>query len=158
VTRRSGGKIIVVMAAHNEAHLIRVALESLHAQTLLPDEVIVVADRCLDETAAIARALGATVIETVDNVDAKAGALNAVLDDLMPRLTLDDAVLMMDADSSILPEFLAEASERLAEPFRGDLSVGGVGDIFLGCLHSGPWTSPRWNANSCSSAPMLVRE
>jgi cellulose synthase/poly-beta-1,6-N-acetylglucosamine synthase-like glycosyltransferase len=132
VTRRSGGKIIVVMPAHNEAHLIGVALESLQAQTLLPDEVVVVADRCLDATAATARALGATVIETVDNRFAKAGALNAVLDDLLPRLTGDDAVLMMDADSSIPPEFLAEASERLDEPFRGDVAVGGVGGIFLG--------------------------
>ncbi len=120
------------MPAHNEAGLIRVALLSLHAQTLLADEVIVVADRCLDETAAIARELGATVIESVDNRHAKAGALNAVLDDLLPRLTHRDAVLMMDADSSIPPEFLAEASKRLGEPYRGDLPVGGVGGIFLG--------------------------
>lgn len=55
--------ISVVIPAHNEARFIRQSIESIHAQTLPAFELIVVADNCSDETAAIAESCGAKVVE-----------------------------------------------------------------------------------------------
>jgi glycosyltransferase involved in cell wall biosynthesis len=101
------GKVVVVIPAHDEEELIGEALESLAAQTRVADEVIVVADRCGDRTSEIAAAHGVTVIETTGNLHKKAGAINQVLDDLLSRLSNNDAVLMMDADTSLSPGFIS---------------------------------------------------
>jgi cellulose synthase/poly-beta-1,6-N-acetylglucosamine synthase-like glycosyltransferase len=114
--------------------LIAEALESLAAQTRIADEVIVVADRCSDRTSAIAIAHDATVIETTGNLHQKAGALNLVLDRLLPRLSANDAILMMDADTSLPPHFISAAARRLREPEGDQPRVGGVGGIFFGCF------------------------
>jgi glycosyltransferase involved in cell wall biosynthesis len=55
--------ISVVIPAHNAESFIREAIASVHAQTLPIAEVIIVADDCSDDTCAIARRLGAKVIE-----------------------------------------------------------------------------------------------
>jgi poly-beta-1,6-N-acetyl-D-glucosamine synthase len=128
------GRIAVVVAAHNEEALIGEALESLAAQTRLADEVIVAADRCSDRTSAIAVAHGVVVIETVGNAHQKAGAIDQVLDDLLPRLSDSDAVLVMDADTSLSPGFISAAARRLRYPEADGARVGGVGGIFFGCF------------------------
>ena len=127
-------KIVVVIPAHNEEALIGEALRSLACQTRLADEVIVAVDRCSDRTCEIAIAHGATTIETIGNVHQKAGAINEVLNDLLPRLSDNDAVLMMDADTTLSPIFIAEAAKRLRQPEKDGACVGGVGGIFFGCF------------------------
>ena len=126
------GKVVVVIPAHNEASLIAEALESLAAQTRIADEVIVIADRCSDDTRAIAVAHNATARETIHNRDHKAGALNQALAYLLPRLSDNDAVLIMDADTTLSPAFISEAARRLREPKGERARVGAVGGIFLG--------------------------
>ena len=126
------GRIVVLVPAHDEATLVGEALRSLAAQTRIPDEVIVIDDRCIDLTAAIASDHDATVMSTVGNLDKKAGALNQILDLILPRLTDNDAVMTMDADSSISPEFISEAALRLRQPEGRGARVGGVGAVFLG--------------------------
>ena len=128
------GRIVVVVPAHDEESLIGETLESLAAQTRVADEVIVAADRCSDRTCAIAVAHGATVIETTGNLHQKAGAINQVLDDLLPRSSDNDAVLVMDADTSLSPGFISAAARRLREPEGDGARVGGVGGIFFGCF------------------------
>ncbi|WP_395334432.1 glycosyltransferase family 2 protein [Novosphingobium sp. BL-8H] len=59
---------IVLMPAHDEARGIAAAVAAVLAQLRGQDELVVVADNCTDDTAAIARSLGATVIERVDPV------------------------------------------------------------------------------------------
>jgi cellulose synthase/poly-beta-1,6-N-acetylglucosamine synthase-like glycosyltransferase len=108
------------------------ALRSLAAQTRIPDEVIVIDDRCSDLRAAIALDHEATVMSTFENLDKKAGALNQILGLILPRLTDNDAVMTMDADSSISSEFISEAALRLREPEGTGARVGGVGAVFLG--------------------------
>ncbi len=56
----------------------------------------------------------------------KAGALNQALDVLLPELSDDDAILVMDADSLLAPTFVAEARRHLRD------GVGGVGGVFTG--------------------------
>jgi cellulose synthase/poly-beta-1,6-N-acetylglucosamine synthase-like glycosyltransferase len=124
--------VVVVIPAHDEGDLVGEALESLAAQTRVADDVIVVADRCTDATRAVAIERGAEVRTTVDNDDKKAGALNQVLASLLPRLSDNDAVLIMDADSSLSPEFIADATRALRSPEGDGAPVGAVGGIFLG--------------------------
>lgn len=63
---RVRGSVAVLVPAHNEAVIIRDTLQPILMQLKKDDQLIVVADNCTDDTAAIARACGATVIERQD--------------------------------------------------------------------------------------------
>jgi cellulose synthase/poly-beta-1,6-N-acetylglucosamine synthase-like glycosyltransferase len=119
--------VVVLVPAHDEEDQIAETIASLLTQTRPPDRLIVVADNCTDRTVALARDLGAEVLETVGNTAKKAGALNQALARLLPHLGDEDRVLVMDADSSLDSRFLEAADERLA---RGD--VAACGGVFLG--------------------------
>lgn len=54
-------RLAVLIPAHNEAGIIAATLGSVRAQLGPEDRVLVIADNCTDETAAIAQALGAEV-------------------------------------------------------------------------------------------------
>ncbi|MGZ4402909.1 MAG: glycosyltransferase family 2 protein, partial [Gaiellaceae bacterium] len=131
------GRVVVVIPAHNEEALIGAALESLAAQTRIPDEILVITDHCTDLTARVAAAHGVASRTTILNRDAKAGALNQVLAELLPRLTDNDAVLVMDADTVLSSGFVSEAAWRLRESDGRPSRVGAVGGIFLGHLVHG---------------------
>ena len=59
-------RVAVLVPAHNEAFGIGATLETILPQLTAQDRLIVIADNCSDETAAIARKFGATVIERID--------------------------------------------------------------------------------------------
>lgn len=59
-------KVDVLVPAHNEAAGIGLALKALLLQLTPQDRLVVVADNCDDETAAVARGFGATVLERQD--------------------------------------------------------------------------------------------
>jgi cellulose synthase/poly-beta-1,6-N-acetylglucosamine synthase-like glycosyltransferase len=118
--------VVALIPAHDEEEQIDAAIRSLREQESPPDMIVVCADNCTDRTAENARAAGAHVFETVGNTHKKAGALNQVLDCVLPELADDDAVLVMDADSFLAPTFIAEAREHLRD------GVGGVGGVFTG--------------------------
>jgi biofilm PGA synthesis N-glycosyltransferase PgaC len=120
------GLVVALIPAHNEQDRIGKAISSLDEQTSKPDLTIVCADNCTDRTALAAEAAGAHVFVTEGNEHKKAGALNQVLDLLLPQLRDDDAILIMNADSFLAPNFVAEARRRLKE------GVGGVGGVFIG--------------------------
>lgn len=121
-------QITALVPAHDEEHSLPETLASLRAQDPPPDRIVVIADRCTDGTAAVARAAGVEVLTTVDNADRKAGALDQALGPLLPALTDDDLVLVVDADSALVPGFLATAVARLA----ADPGTGAVGGVFTG--------------------------
>src|SRR3954449_2802326 len=56
-------RFLVLIPAYNEAIVIDACLEAISADLRPGDQVMVVADRCTDETAAIARRRGAVVLE-----------------------------------------------------------------------------------------------
>src|SRR3954453_15859872 len=56
-------RFLVLIPAHNEALVIDRCLESICADLGAGDAVLVVADRCTDSTAEIARRFGARVLE-----------------------------------------------------------------------------------------------
>lgn len=115
--------VVALVPAHNEADQIAETIESLRSQERPPDRLIVIADNCTDDTPDIAARLGAEVVRTMGNEHKKAGALNQVLDDLLPRLDETDLVLVMDADSALAPGFIAHGAKRLAS---GYAAVGGT--------------------------------
>ena len=121
------GQVIVLVPAHNEEHQIAATIESLLAQSLAPGQVVVVCDNCTDRTAEVAARYPVRVIETEANTHRKAGALNQALDEVLPGLDSADAMLVMDADSVLDPDFLLYAVVRLG---RGDVSA--VGGTFTG--------------------------
>jgi len=59
-------QLTVLLPAHNEALCIGATLETLLPQLTDQDQVVVIADNCTDETAAIAKTFGVTVIERQD--------------------------------------------------------------------------------------------
>jgi cellulose synthase/poly-beta-1,6-N-acetylglucosamine synthase-like glycosyltransferase len=117
-------QIVALVPAHNEEACIAETLTSLDAQTRKLDRIIVITDNCTDRTAEIARASGAEVIASVGNTDKKAGALNQVLDVVLPTLADDDGVLVMDADTTLSPDFIEGSVAHLSE------QTGGVSGIF----------------------------
>jgi cellulose synthase/poly-beta-1,6-N-acetylglucosamine synthase-like glycosyltransferase len=124
------GRLLVVVPAHNEGGQIGQTIDALQNQTLAPDLIVVAADNCTDDTVEVAESFpGVRVVETVDNVHKKGGALNQVIEllDAQGELQTADALLVQDADSVLDADFLRTAVLRLAQ---GD--VGGVGGTFFG--------------------------
>lgn len=117
--------ITVLVPAHDEQASIGATLVSLREQSRPPERIIVVADNCSDATAQIARLHGAEVVETVGNREKKAGALNQVLAGLLDGLGDNDCVMVVDADTVLVPEFLAVAVQRLTVD-RAVMSIGGL--------------------------------
>jgi cellulose synthase/poly-beta-1,6-N-acetylglucosamine synthase-like glycosyltransferase len=121
-------RLTVLLPAYNESLTIGAALASLHGQSRPPDRIVVVADNCTDDTAEIAQRNGAEVFTTVGNSEKKAGALNQALSEMFPQIDANDVTMVMDADSVIVPGFLATALARL----EADPDLIAVGGVFTG--------------------------
>lgn len=91
------GRVALVMPAHDEAAIIGRTLADLRAATEGWAEVLVVADNCTDETAAIARAAGVEVLERNDPANRGKGFALAFARDHL-RADPPDAVIVFDAD------------------------------------------------------------
>lgn len=118
--------VTVIIPAYNEQDSILGPILSLRSQTRLADRIIVLADNCTDDTVFIAMATGASVVETSDNGDGKAGALNRLLDHIMPLLHDEDTILVMDADTMLAERFIESTIETLFGPTKKDIAgVGG---------------------------------
>ena len=93
-------KIAVLMPAHDEAEGIRLVLEGLLPQLSPLDRLVVIADNCSDDTAAIAREAGATVIERHDiQRMGKGYALDYGMNFLEPDPP--EVVVLVDADCRV---------------------------------------------------------
>jgi biofilm PGA synthesis N-glycosyltransferase PgaC len=121
-------RLTVLVPAHDETLMIGATLESLRGQSRRPEKVVVVADNCTDDTADVARRGGAEVFTTVGNSQKKAGALNQVLGEMFDHIDDRDVVMIMDADSVIVPDFLDTAMARL----EADPDLIAVGGVFYG--------------------------
>lgn len=131
--------VVVIIPAYNEQESINRAIKSLRDQTRRPDEIIVLADNCTDATIEICLAAGVSVVESQENELGKAGALNALLADLLPVLDPDDVILVMDADSELTERFIESTVTTLFSASRR--MIAGVGGIFL--ENDEPWNLVR---------------
>lgn len=112
-------RLAVVVPAHNEEHNVASAVASLLAAARPPAELdlIVVADNCSDSTAERARQAGARVLERVDaERRGKGFALAFGFDDALAHGA--DAVVVVDADSRVGPQFLVELHAAFAAGAR----------------------------------------
>ncbi len=121
-------RFAVVVAAHNEEKVIGALVRNLQ-ELDYPDElydVYVVADNCADDTAKIAAAKGAQVIERFNNVEKGKGyaleyAFNKIFDSGIPY----DAVVVIDADNLVSTNFLTIMNNRL---LKGEKIIQGYLD------------------------------
>ncbi|WP_013323983.1 glycosyltransferase family 2 protein [Gloeothece verrucosa] len=93
-------KIGVLVPAHNEALVIATTLASLINQVSSPESIVVIADNCTDETAAIAAQFGVKVIERIEPEQRGKGY---ALDFGLRYLALNppDVVVIIDADCQV---------------------------------------------------------
>lgn len=106
-------RFLVMIPAHNEELLIGATLESVGAALRAEDAVVVIADRCTDATAEIARSHGADVLERgLDEEPGRGAARQAGLE--YARRLEWDALVMIDADSVVEPGFLDACARALA--------------------------------------------
>jgi cellulose synthase/poly-beta-1,6-N-acetylglucosamine synthase-like glycosyltransferase len=113
-TPRGRGKIrfLVLVPAHNEEPVIGRCLEAIASDRRPGDQVLVVADRCTDATATIARHFGSRVLERgLGEEPGRAAARQAGLEHA--RRLEWDAVVMLDADSVIEPGFFRACEQGL---------------------------------------------
>ena len=104
-------RFLMLVPAHDEERVIGKCLAAVAADGRPGDTLLVVADRCSDATATIARGYGAIVVERdPSEPPGRAAARQAGLE--RARDLEWDAVVMLDADSVIAPGFL-EGCERM---------------------------------------------
>lgn len=123
VARRAGPpagpatrRFALLIPAHDEAILIGRLLESLRQMDYPASgfDVHVVADNCEDDTASIARSLGARVYERCDrSLQGKGFALSWLLGRIGESGSAYDAIVILDADSVVAPNFLRSMDARL---------------------------------------------
>ncbi len=120
-------RIAVLIPAHNETLLIADTVADVFKQDYPKTcfSVMTVADNCTDNTAELARNQGAQVLERQRD-PGKGQALNEAFDALLAEHW--DAILVVDADTRLHPQLLAEISRemkagaRVVQAFYGVLN------------------------------------
>ncbi|GAC46391.1 glycosyltransferase [Pediococcus acidilactici NGRI 0510Q] len=116
--------VTAIVPAHNEAGNIKRAVRALKRQV---DKVIVVCDRCDDDTYQRAQQAGARAFETVQNEGRKAGALNQALENYVDWQRPDQYLFICDADTVITEDWIEHAKRVIVQ---GDYDA--VGSVFYG--------------------------
>jgi cellulose synthase/poly-beta-1,6-N-acetylglucosamine synthase-like glycosyltransferase len=118
-------RFAIIVPAHNEERLLPVLLLNL-SRLDYPRELFsvhVVADNCTDRTAALGRQGGAVVHERFNaELRGKGYALDWLLQRLWASPDVYDAIVILDADSVVSPNFLRVMDARLA---RGERVIQG---------------------------------
>ncbi|GAB4140318.1 MAG: glycosyltransferase family 2 protein [Planctomycetaceae bacterium] len=119
-------QVAVLIPAHNEQAVIEQTLQALLPTLSADDRVVVIADNCTDNTALLARALGAEVVERYDDENrGKAFALQAGIQFL--SASPPDVVVVLDADCKVENNLVSRISTlafQTSRPVQGrNLSV-----------------------------------
>ena len=124
--RESLPRLAVLIPSHNEEAIVSGILQDVKSQVQENDRVIVIADNCVDTTAAVARSHGAEAFERFDENDrGKAYALRFALEKL--EADPPEVVIIVDADCRISSDALAHLSSkaaRLDRPVQGSYIFG----------------------------------
>mgnify|MGYP001176596478 CR=1 FL=1 len=108
----------ILIAAHNEEAVIGALLENLkkldYPKSLY--DTFVICDNCTDRTAQIAAAHQVRAMERFDSTrKGKGHAIEWMLEQLWQEKRQYDAVVILDADNLVSPNFLLEMNEKLME-------------------------------------------
>lgn len=112
--------LTVIIPAYNEEASIADTIRSLQNQTWPAKKIIVVNDCSTDNTAAIARSLGVTVLSPPQNTGSKAGAQNFAL-----RIVETKYTMVIDADTTLAPDAL----EKLLPAFLENNVAAACGSV-----------------------------
>ncbi|MGZ4738009.1 MAG: glycosyltransferase family 2 protein [Ilumatobacteraceae bacterium] len=130
-TPSSNRRFVILVPAHNEAAVIGRALESFRSLDYPPDQfqVHVVADNCTDATADVVRGFGYSAHVRIDSAaPGKGPALNWLYDRLRDDGTPFDTVVIIDADTTVRPDFLRCMATALDGGARAAQAYYGVRD------------------------------
>ncbi len=107
----------ILIPAHDEAAVIAATLGSILPQLAEGDRLLVVADNCSDETAAVARRLGAEVVE---RTDLERRGKGYALDFGVLRMQDDppEVVIIIDADCQVHPGTIDRLARTCVETSR----------------------------------------
>lgn len=108
-------KFDIIVPAHNEASVIERTVASLRKIDWPPDgfRILVIADNCTDQTVALARLAGATVLERHDAaLRGKGYALNFAFRSSREQAWAN-AVIVVDADAEVSSNILAAFAARI---------------------------------------------
>jgi len=112
-------KFAIFVPAHNEGVVIENIIRNLHKMNYPKDlyDVFVIADNCVDNTAEVARAAGATVLERFTNKDKGKGyALKWAFEQtLYKEDNTHDVAVIFDADNLVNKSFLKEMNNKLCD-------------------------------------------
>jgi cellulose synthase/poly-beta-1,6-N-acetylglucosamine synthase-like glycosyltransferase len=114
-------RIGVLVPAHNEASGIGVTLNTLLPQLTDADRLVVIADNCVDQTAAIARSYDGTTVLEMDDSERKGKGY--ALDYAIQFIQADppEVVVIIDADCEVQPgtiECVAKQAVDLGRPVQ----------------------------------------
>ncbi|WP_432494372.1 glycosyltransferase family 2 protein [Kineococcus auxinigenes] len=121
--------VTVVMPALNRAHLIERSLASIAGQRERPAEVIVIDDGSTDDTAAVAKRAGATVIQLPESGGSGPARNRGI------EAASTEWVAFLDSDDEWEPDHLA----RLMARARGQVLVTAPGRSDSGRIMGNPW-------------------
>ncbi len=135
-------KFALVVAAHNEELVIGHIIDSLfklnYPRNLF--DVFVIADNCTDNTAVIARKLGAKVhIREDASKRGKGHALEWMFGRIFSMDTTYDAIAVFDADNLVSPNFLLEMNKQMCKGFKvvqGYIDSKNPYDSWITCSYS----------------------
>jgi poly-beta-1,6-N-acetyl-D-glucosamine synthase len=91
--------VTVIVPAYNEAASIGDTIRSLQNQTVAAAEIIIIDDCSTDDTSAVARSYGVTVLRPEVNTGSKAGAQNYAL-----KFVNTEFTMAIDADTTVAPD------------------------------------------------------
>jgi len=132
LTRRP--KISAIVAGHNEADVIERCVLSMHEQSWVPDEIIVISDGSTDAMAARLRELRQrgllTAAHCTDLRSGKSAATNLAM-----RQATGDIIINVDCDCTLDRHAFQRACEALSEPavgaVAGNIVVCNAGTSFI---------------------------
>jgi 1,2-diacylglycerol 3-beta-glucosyltransferase len=112
-------KLVVIVPAYNEEPSITSTIDGIWAADYPPEllQIIVIADNCSDETAAVARTVEAKVVERFDlDNRGKGQALDWFLRQHQEMYEQSDGIVILDADSQPERLMLKQLSSSLSYP------------------------------------------
>ncbi|MEM3028613.1 MAG: glycosyltransferase family A protein [Thermoproteota archaeon] len=109
----------VAMCAHNEEKYVKQALESIFLQTIKPEKVVLVLDRCTDRTGEIARRFSVEIVEKNDKKWNNSYAENL---EIARKRIGSNFYAIVDADVVLEPNYF---EALLSEVGDKDACIGG---------------------------------
>ncbi|HJT21831.1 MAG TPA: glycosyltransferase family 2 protein [Nitrospira sp.] len=128
-------RFLVMIPAHDEELGIASTLESLRQLDYPRDRytILVIADRCTDGTAAVARAQGAECFERFDGRPGKGAALAWGIQEAQKAKIEFEAVVIVDADTLVDRSLLSAFNRKLQAGYKVQQGYNYI---------SNPWASP----------------